>query len=65
MQRALWPQGWPVMIGGQPVVCIARDEDEPYVAGDESSFVWRHAFRASTDRPADRETKKAQGVPGL
>ena len=46
------------------MVCIARDEDEPYVAGDESSFVWRHAFRASTDRPADRETKKAQGVPG-
>jgi hypothetical protein len=29
------------------------------------AFVWRHAFGASTDRPADRETKKAPGVPGL
>src|SRR5258708_21179926 len=29
------PQGWPVAIGGQLVVSVARDEDEPYVTGDE------------------------------
>jgi len=44
---------------------LARDEGEPYVAGDESSFVWRHALDASTDRPADRETKKAPARRGF
>ena len=38
-------QGRPVAIGGQPVVSVAGDEDEPYVAGDEGIGNWR-------DRPA-------------
>jgi hypothetical protein len=38
-------QGRPVAIGGQPVVSVAGDEDEPYVAGDEG-------IRNRRDRPA-------------
>jgi hypothetical protein len=44
------------------VVCVARDEDEPYVADDESGFVTNHARRADRSIEAQSSPAAHQGA---